>query len=195
MGYDMASIVPVACQAVRFVCEASKIYNECDKLLKDRQKGTSLKVASIGMDIILLAIGATESGALAKGASSQVMAHIKQVEMATRMGDGIVKWFELGHDPKAGFWDFIRGFVRPTLSTLRSALEMTAYQDRAYLEMSPAELDAVRRPIYGKGGIVKVGEKRISREEVENELPRASKAARVVTGIEVALRLPSLVKM
>lgn len=129
----MSWLIPAACRALHIGCEAAGVYNTCNKLYENPENRTFMKVASAGMEIILLTASTAECGALAARASNQTLSQIKMAELTARFIDWPLKAIQ--HSSERSPTAFIeKGFVSPFVSILRVACEADFYEQKASLD-------------------------------------------------------------
>lgn len=196
----MASAIVVACRGVRLACEAAAIYNQVDKLVSSPQEQTVIKSMSVGMNIILLILGAAECNSIAQSSSSTKTLHqIKGAEVCFRICDVYVKGAEQINDEQATIIQKIeKGLLRPVASVCRAANESQGYGAKVYLEMTPEELSAVKIPIYehhGRDRMVLVGHKGITRDEAQALFDSAKNSQNSLAVTEMVMRAEPMSKI
>ena len=147
-----------------------------------------LKKAHLVNTLAMLGFTMIETGAQYMGVRAQTMVKIKAFEMIPRNIQVPLSLINavLGSQEQSSIRAALeilqKGVIAPFADVVRVAGELSAYEERSYLEMSPEEREKHRRPVYDYDPCTEslqiIGEKPIDVEECRVNLEMAQTIAR-----------------
>lgn len=160
----------------------------------DEEAGSLLKQARLVNQLAMLGFSVVELGVRAAGGQSKTLVKIKSFEMIPRMINLPIR-VSLAAEEAVEEDDgrvrtmlkfFQKGVVAPLADITRAAAEVSVYQEKAYLGMTPEERATTTRPVYGydpvTDAIEVVGQKPIDPQECQKNLEAAQT---IVSGASV----------
>ena len=200
---SVVNTLTVACKGLQLVLDASDLSIGLIECLGPDIDGSldtdvQLSVLKVISGTTRLAFSGMEVGAKLGNASNKTMRGLKIGEFLAFLA--IVAPIEVSvsiEDTLKGRIKGIQGIakiVAPVYSISRVAVELSIYQERHYLGLSPEELAKERRSVLKPGGDPEYEEKPVIADECKENLSRLEKDFPFVSTVESALRASTINK-
>jgi hypothetical protein len=195
IGKCMSQTIPQVCKAITICCEASNLLDSAKKIIDSRNQGEKdIEIASVATRSMALALNCVETTAQAYKTPASILEKIKTAELITRVIDLPVTLLKALSNKQHTLSLAIQEFFSSSFGIFRSANELTAYNAKKYLNMTPEQLKQEKREIIEirQGEAVVIGHQPIEKEDCEQMLAQAERLAPTIQSVEAALKITEL---